>query len=185
MALGLRTSLDSCFGLLVLVPDAYMALGSQTSLDRTGYRTYYGSSPPPDLDYVSEKRKSRRDISPPDHKRGHPTHPHPHPMTMDPVRRVSTGSRGVPPQGRSHSAASASHSPRSRSKSPPHRSLSPPYRLNEPPGVVLPTYAYVPRFHSRSATATPVSSPKKHRQLPQIPSIKDQALKERVAQDQD
>lgn len=32
----------------------------------------------------------------------------------------------------------------------------------------LPTHAYAPRFQSRSATATPTTSPKK-RQLPQIP----------------
>ncbi|KAI5693487.1 hypothetical protein M8J75_000155 [Diaphorina citri] len=125
---------------------------SDTSLDNDDNRRIADGAPPPDLDYVSEKRKSRRDISPPDHKRVHPHHAHPHPMSMESVRRVSTGSRGVPQQGRSHSAASASHSPRSRSKSPPHRT-------------------------------TPVSSPKKHRQLPQIPAIKDQALKERVAQD--
>ncbi|GBP73632.1 Regulating synaptic membrane exocytosis protein 1 [Eumeta japonica] len=35
-------------------------------------------------------------------------------------------------------------------------------------GTRLPTHAYAPRFQSRSATATPTTSPKK-RQLPQIP----------------
>lgn len=35
-------------------------------------------------------------------------------------------------------------------------------------GSRLPTHAYTPRFQSRSATATPTTSPKK-RQLPQIP----------------
>lgn len=35
-------------------------------------------------------------------------------------------------------------------------------------GSRLPTHAYAPRFQSRSATATPTTSPKK-RQLPQIP----------------
>lgn len=35
-------------------------------------------------------------------------------------------------------------------------------------GSRLPAHAYAPRFQSRSATATPTTSPKK-RQLPQIP----------------
>lgn len=51
------------------------------------------------------------------------------------------------------------------------------------PSVVLPSHAYVPRFSSRSATATPITSPKK-RQLPQIPhtAMLREALRERVTQ---
>nr|XP_024220079.1 regulating synaptic membrane exocytosis protein 3-like [Halyomorpha halys] len=81
---------------------------------------------------------------------------------------VAEPHRKIPVNQRSHSAAptdSPSVHTRSRSKSP-HRSLSPPeysYRR-----AVLPSHAYVPRFTSRSATATPITSPKK-RQLPQIP----------------
>ncbi|RZF32260.1 hypothetical protein LSTR_LSTR009489 [Laodelphax striatellus] len=80
-------------------------------------------------------------------------------------------------QPRSHSAAPPIDcGTRSRSKSPPHRSLSPPdYKrvLFQAPGAPdfgSQHHAYVPRFPvSRSATATPITSPKKHRQLPQIP----------------
>ncbi|XP_048481587.1 regulating synaptic membrane exocytosis protein 2 isoform X4 [Plutella xylostella] len=82
---------------------------------------------------------------------------------------------------RSQSAAPGARGPRARSKSP-RRSLSPPadswrYTGEERGGGGggggggegrLPTHAYAPRFQSRSATATPTTSPKK-RQLPQIP----------------
>ncbi|KAK4880315.1 hypothetical protein RN001_008461 [Aquatica leii] len=90
---------------------------------------------------------------------------------------------------RSHSAAPCEspsvHMSRSRSKSPrrsatDHRSLS-------PPDVRIPDYQMsytVPRFQSRSATATPTGSPKK-RQLPQVPHALARALQERVAQDLD
>ncbi|KAK5647100.1 hypothetical protein RI129_005564 [Pyrocoelia pectoralis] len=93
---------------------------------------------------------------------------------------------GMPGQ-RSHSAAPCEspsvHMSRSRSKSPrrsatDHRSLSP------PDGRILDyqTSYTVPRFQSRSATATPTGSPKK-RQLPQVPHALARALQERVAQD--
>ncbi|KAI8429794.1 hypothetical protein MSG28_000327, partial [Choristoneura fumiferana] len=78
---------------------------------------------------------------------------------------------------RDRSAAAGARPARSRSKSP-RRSLSPPadreaswrYTVCEERGseARLPTHAYAPRFQSRSATATPTTSPKK-RQLPQIP----------------
>lgn len=48
-------------------------------------------------------------------------------------------------------------------------------------GSIMPSHAYVPRFSSRSATATPTGSPKK-RQLPQIPQALQKAIKERVTQ---
>lgn len=89
---------------------------------------------------------------------------------------------------RSHSAAPhespSVHISRSRSKSPrrsatDHRSLSPPdVRLA---GYQSSGYS-VPRFQSRSATATPTGSPKK-RQLPQVPHALARALQERVSQD--
>lgn len=90
---------------------------------------------------------------------------------------------------RSHSAAPCEspsvHMSRSRSKSPrrsatDHRSLSPPdVRI---PADYTPTGYNMPRFQSRSATATPTGSPKK-RQLPQVPHALARALQERVAQD--
>lgn len=94
---------------------------------------------------------------------------------------------------RSHSAAPCDspsvHHSRSRSKSPrrmlDHRSLSPPegrIHYSDYDNSMLPSHAYVPRFQSRSATATPTGSPKK-RQLPQVPQALQRALKERVAQD--
>lgn len=89
---------------------------------------------------------------------------------------------------RSHSAAPCEspsvHMSRSRSKSPrrsttDHRSLSPPdVRIPD----YQPTSYNIPRFQSRSATATPTGSPKK-RQLPQVPHALARALQERVAQD--
>ncbi|XP_039295494.1 regulating synaptic membrane exocytosis protein 2 isoform X2 [Nilaparvata lugens] len=108
------------------------------------------------------------------------------------------------PQPRSHSAAPPLDcGTRSRSKSPPHRSLSPPdykrvYQSPGGPDFGSQHHAYVPRFPvSRSATATPITSPKKHRQLPQIPPhmpsassgggnishIIPPSLRERVTQD--
>lgn len=89
---------------------------------------------------------------------------------------------------RSHSAAPCEspsvHMSRSRSKSPrrsttDHRSLSPPdVRIAD----YQPSSYNIPRFQSRSATATPTGSPKK-RQLPQVPHALARALQERVAQD--
>lgn len=85
---------------------------------------------------------------------------------------------------RSRSAAptdSPSQHYRSRSKSPTmisdRRSLSPPdYRY---PGGV-PSYRQgSSRFLTRSATATPTSTPKK-RQLPQIPGTMPSSLDERI-----
>ncbi|XP_072936104.1 regulating synaptic membrane exocytosis protein 2 isoform X5 [Epargyreus clarus] len=50
-------------------------------------------------------------------------------------------------------------------------------------GARLPTHAYAPRFQSRSATATPTTSPKK-RQLPQIPHQSSQrAVRAQVSAD--
>jgi regulating synaptic membrane exocytosis protein 2 len=92
---------------------------------------------------------------------------------------------------RSHSAAPCDspsvHMSRSRSKSPrrsatDHRSLSPP-DARIAIADYQPSYV-VPRFQSRSATATPTGSPKK-RQLPQVPQALARALQERVAQDLD
>uniref|UniRef100_A0A1B6CKH8 Regulating synaptic membrane exocytosis protein 2 n=1 Tax=Clastoptera arizonana TaxID=38151 RepID=A0A1B6CKH8_9HEMI len=127
------------------------------------------TSPPPDIE-MSEKHRSRRDMSPQSRKRTTtlPVKTQSQPYESDHRKSVSQ---------RSHSAVAMDS--RSRSKSP-HRSLSPPeYRVH--PNVV---HAYVPRFSSRSATATPITSPKK-RQLPQIPhsAVLHQALRERVTQD--
>ncbi|XP_039765697.1 regulating synaptic membrane exocytosis protein 2 isoform X13 [Pararge aegeria] len=108
------------------------------------------SSPPPPHE-IEETRCSRRDMSP--------------------AGRVRTAGMSRERSGyvvRSQSAAGG------RSASP-RRSLSPPgsaprYTVCEDRGDAsrLPTHAYAPRFQSRSATATPTTSPKK-RQLPQIP----------------
>ncbi|CAB3238482.1 unnamed protein product [Arctia plantaginis] len=106
-------------------------------------------------------RSSRRDMSPAGRVR-----------TSGMSRERSTGHSVA----RSQSAAGVARPNRARSKSP-RRSLSPPndrdwrYAVNEERGndaTRLPTHAYAPRFQSRSATATPTTSPKK-RQLPQIP----------------
>uniref|UniRef100_A0A0A9VXD4 Regulating synaptic membrane exocytosis protein 2 n=1 Tax=Lygus hesperus TaxID=30085 RepID=A0A0A9VXD4_LYGHE len=116
------------------------------------------NSPPPDVEMSEKGRRSRRDMSP--QRKGMIPF-------KDPMIDVH---RKVPINQRSHSAAptdSPSIHGRSRSKSP-NRSLSPPdYRIQT--GVILPSHAYVPRFGSRSATATPITSPKTKRQLPQIP----------------
>uniref|UniRef100_A0A0A9VVP2 Regulating synaptic membrane exocytosis protein 2 n=1 Tax=Lygus hesperus TaxID=30085 RepID=A0A0A9VVP2_LYGHE len=101
------------------------------------------NSPPPDVEMSEKGRRSRRDMSP--QRKGMIPF-------KDPMIDVH---RKVPINQRSHSAAptdSPSIHGRSRSKSP-NRSLSPP------------DY----RFGSRSATATPITSPKTKRQLPQIP----------------
>ncbi|XP_072936101.1 regulating synaptic membrane exocytosis protein 2 isoform X2 [Epargyreus clarus] len=128
------------------------------------------SSPPPPHE-VDGTRCSRRDMSP--------------------AGRVRTSGmsreRGGYSVARSQSAAGA------RSKSP-RRSLSPPadrdgwrYTVCEErgngEGARLPTHAYAPRFQSRSATATPTTSPKK-RQLPQIPHQSSQrAVRAQVSAD--
>ncbi|CAH2068522.1 unnamed protein product, partial [Iphiclides podalirius] len=112
------------------------------------------SSPPPPLE-MDGTRSSRRDMSP-----------------AGRMRTTGMAKDGGYSVARSQSAAGA------RSKSP-RRSLSPPsdrdaswrYTVSEDRGgdaSRLPTHAYAPRFQSRSATATPTTSPKK-RQLPQIP----------------
>ncbi|XP_048005054.1 regulating synaptic membrane exocytosis protein 1 isoform X8 [Leguminivora glycinivorella] len=127
------------------------------------------SSPPPPHERMETDgaRCSRRDMSPAGRVRAAG-------MTRDRSGGYSTG--------RSQSAAAGARPARARSKSP-RRSLSPPadrdgaWRYTGGPGVPvceereasrLPTHAYAPRFQSRSATATPTTSPKK-RQLPQIP----------------
>ncbi|XP_047515110.1 regulating synaptic membrane exocytosis protein 2 isoform X1 [Pieris napi] len=107
---------------------------------------------------------------------------------MSPAGRVRTTSvareRGPSYVGRSQSAAGG------RSASP-RRSLSPPndrdaYRYTvceDRDATRLPTHAYAPRFQSRSATATPTTSPKK-RQLPQIPHQNTQrAMRAQVSAD--
>ncbi|KAJ8734085.1 hypothetical protein PYW07_014636 [Mythimna separata] len=119
------------------------------------------SSPPPPHDRMDMDgaRSSRRDMSPAGRVRAD-------------MARERSGGCAV---ARSQSAAGAARPARARSKSP-RRSLSPPndrdwrYTVNEErgDGSRLPTHAYAPRFQSRSATATPTTSPKK-RQLPQIP----------------
>ncbi|XP_054270261.1 regulating synaptic membrane exocytosis protein 2-like [Macrosteles quadrilineatus] len=131
------------------------------------------ASPPPDVE-MAERHRSRRDMSPQGRKRATVVQVKPHTLPYDSQRRGGSNQR-------SHSAAPPLEG-RSRSKSP-HRSLSPPeYRVYQP-NVVLPSHAYVPRFSSRSATATPMTSPKK-RQLPQIPhtAMLREALRERVTQ---
>ncbi|KAK9497024.1 hypothetical protein O3M35_012816 [Rhynocoris fuscipes] len=132
------------------------------------------NSPPPDIE-MSEKRKSRRDMSPQGRKG----------IVMSFRDPIADTHKKVGINQRSHSAAptdSPSIHSRSRSKSP-HRSLSPPeYRI--PSGIVLPSHAYVPRFASRSATATPITSPKK-RQLPQIPHSFHHVFRERITHEFD
>ncbi|XP_032529499.2 regulating synaptic membrane exocytosis protein 2 isoform X8 [Danaus plexippus] len=108
------------------------------------------SSSPPPTHEIEGTRCSRRDMSP--------------------AGRVRTAGMSRERSGyvaRSQSAAGGrSVSPR-RSLSPP--ASAPRYTVcEEREGSRLPTHAYAPRFQSRSATATPTTSPKK-RQLPQIP----------------
>ncbi|CAH1368306.1 unnamed protein product [Tenebrio molitor] len=131
-----------------------------------------GSSASPPRD---NERKSRRDQE-----------------TMHASYTTTQGYRRSGMSGqRSHSAAPCDspsvHMSRSRSKSPrrsatDHRSLSPP-DARIAIADYQPSYV-VPRFQSRSATATPTGSPKK-RQLPQVPQALARALQERVAQDLD
>ncbi|XP_030028019.2 regulating synaptic membrane exocytosis protein 2 isoform X3 [Manduca sexta] len=122
------------------------------------------SSPPPSNERIEMEgvRCSRRDMSPAGRVR-----------VAGMTRERSAGYSVA----RSQSAAGVARPARARSKSP-RRSLSPPadrdawrYTATEERGndtARLPTHAYTPRFQSRSATATPTTSPKK-RQLPQIP----------------
>ncbi|CAH0600575.1 unnamed protein product [Chrysodeixis includens] len=120
------------------------------------------SSPPPPHDRMDLDRTRGRDMSPAGRVRN------------TGMNRERSGGYSV---ARSQSAAGVARPARARSKSP-RRSLSPPadrdgwrYTVNEDRGndaSRLPTHAYAPRFQSRSATATPTTSPKK-RQLPQIP----------------
>ncbi|XP_064076956.1 regulating synaptic membrane exocytosis protein 2 isoform X10 [Vanessa tameamea] len=129
------------------------------------------SSPPPPHE-IEGTRCSRRDMSP--------------------AGRVRTAGMSRDRSGcgvRSQSAAGG------RSASP-RRSLSPPasvprYAAHDAHALLceergdtrLPTHAYAPRFQSRSATATPTTSPKK-RQLPQIPHQSGQrAMRAQVSAD--
>ncbi|XP_050353338.1 regulating synaptic membrane exocytosis protein 2 isoform X10 [Nymphalis io] len=128
------------------------------------------SSPPPPHE-IEGTRCSRRDMSP--------------------AGRVRTAGMSRDRSGcgaRSQSAAGG------RSASP-RRSLSPPASgprythdahallCEERGDTRLPTHAYAPRFQSRSATATPTTSPKK-RQLPQIPHQSGQrAMRAQVSAD--
>ncbi|XP_050665305.1 regulating synaptic membrane exocytosis protein 2 isoform X2 [Leptidea sinapis] len=126
------------------------------------------SSPPPPHE-MDGTRCSRRDMSPSGRLRNAG-------LARD---------RGPGYVARSQSAAGG------RSGSP-RRSLSPPadreayrYTVGEDrhEGARLPTHAYAPRFQSRSATATPTTSPKK-RQLPQIPHQNAQrAMRAQVSAD--
>ncbi|KAL0850253.1 hypothetical protein ABMA28_012099 [Loxostege sticticalis] len=122
------------------------------------------SSPPPPHERMDMdgNRNNRRDMSPAGRVR-------------NPGMSSRERSAGYS-VARSQSAAGVARPQRARSKSP-RRSLSPPadrdgwrYTGEDRGGDVsrLPTHAYAPRFQSRSATATPTTSPKK-RQLPQIP----------------
>ncbi|XP_044728864.1 regulating synaptic membrane exocytosis protein 2-like isoform X2 [Chrysoperla carnea] len=148
------------------------------------------SSPPPDPEYTD--RRSRRDMSPQGrHKAVSMVYKDTRiSQSQQAQYNRRSGQQTGPPQ-RSHSAAPSEsigmHQSRSRSKSPrrigDHRSLSPPKERNcQYMDVVMPSHAYVPRFQSRSATATPTGSPKK-RQLPQVPQALQRALKDRVTQD--
>ncbi|XP_045760840.1 regulating synaptic membrane exocytosis protein 2 isoform X12 [Maniola jurtina] len=122
------------------------------------------SSPPPPHE-IEGTRCSRRDMSP--------------------AGRVRTGMS----RERSGYVARSQSAAGGRSASP-RRSLSPPgsaprYTVCEDRGDAsrLPTHAYAPRFQSRSATATPTTSPKK-RQLPQIPHQSGQrAMRAQVSAD--
>ncbi|XP_034824038.1 regulating synaptic membrane exocytosis protein 1 isoform X2 [Maniola hyperantus] len=104
---------------------------------------------------------------------------------MSPAGRVRTGTS----RERSGYVARSQSAAGGRSASP-RRSLSPPgsaprYTVCEDRGDAsrLPTHAYAPRFQSRSATATPTTSPKK-RQLPQIPHQSGQrAMRAQVSAD--
>ncbi|XP_046989107.1 regulating synaptic membrane exocytosis protein 2 [Schistocerca americana] len=142
-------------------------------------------SPPPEVE-MTEPRRSRRDMPTQGRKRAAIM------MSRDKVssypNQRKNGGQPMMSQ-RSHSAAptdSPSLHSRSRSKSPrrigDHRSLSPPEARMHYHGSAVPSHAYVPRFTSRSATATPTGSPKK-RQLPQIPHALPKALKDRVVKD--
>ncbi|XP_061382809.1 regulating synaptic membrane exocytosis protein 2 isoform X2 [Danaus plexippus] len=123
------------------------------------------SSSPPPTHEIEGTRCSRRDMSP--------------------AGRVRTAGMSRERSGyvaRSQSAAGGrSVSPR-RSLSPP--ASAPRYTVcEEREGSRLPTHAYAPRFQSRSATATPTTSPKK-RQLPQIPHQSGQrAMRAQVSAD--
>ncbi|XP_014604050.1 PREDICTED: regulating synaptic membrane exocytosis protein 2 isoform X3 [Polistes canadensis] len=144
----------------------------------SNYKRHY-SSPPPERELcVDGEHRSRRDMSPQGRKRAALMVSRDHPASIsgyqtyrkDDIHRGMMGHR-------SHSAApmdSPSVRYRGRSQSPTgHRSLSPPEHRSMPY-----SHSYMPRFGSRSATATPTGSPKK-RQLPQIPA----ALKDRVTHD--
>ncbi|CAH2989997.1 unnamed protein product [Chilo suppressalis] len=138
------------------------------------------SSPPPPHERMDMdgNRNSRREMSPAGRVRAAG------------MSRERSGGYSV---ARSQSAAGAARPQRARSKSP-RRSLSPPvdrdrdtwrYTGEDRGGDVsrLPTHAYAPRFQSRSATATPTTSPKK-RQLPQIPHQSTQrAVRAQVSAD--
>ncbi|KAK3932458.1 Regulating synaptic membrane exocytosis protein 2 [Frankliniella fusca] len=137
------------------------------------------TSPPPDLslDRMGSARRSRRDMSPQGRKRAEHM-ARDKPVSYQPPR-VAVAQLGP----RSHSAAPADslmHS-RSRSKSPRRssdhhvdpRSLSPP---EDRGGMGVGGHGYIPRF-SRSATATPTTSPR--RQLPQIPPAVQNTFRER------
>ncbi|CAG9783068.1 unnamed protein product [Diatraea saccharalis] len=139
------------------------------------------SSPPPPHERMDMdgNRNSRREMSPAGRVRAAG------------MSRERSGGYSV---ARSQSAAGVARPQRARSKSP-RRSLSPPvdrdrdtwrYTGEDRSGgdvSRLPTHAYAPRFQSRSATATPTTSPKK-RQLPQIPHQSTQrAVRAQVSAD--
>ncbi|XKL60506.1 hypothetical protein PGB90_007563 [Kerria lacca] len=146
------------------------------------------TSPPPDYEEI-EKRRSRRDtISLHEYKTGickAGLHKH---QSLEKDVYVKNSYSGYPQRSRS---AAPTDSPslhyRSRSKSPTHiyeRSLSPTSHRAQSYGSVYPVPGYgpPPRMYTRSATSTPISSPKR-RLLPKIPVSVSPALRERIAHD--
>ncbi|XP_064076958.1 regulating synaptic membrane exocytosis protein 1 isoform X12 [Vanessa tameamea] len=125
------------------------------------------------------------------------THPHlVHPRQKASYGVEDTGIQMLPPQGTQ--LLPLPHTPGSHPPLPPRSSSSDDevpecisdendeYRdrvCEERGDTRLPTHAYAPRFQSRSATATPTTSPKK-RQLPQIPHQSGQrAMRAQVSAD--
>ncbi|XP_034249482.1 regulating synaptic membrane exocytosis protein 2 [Thrips palmi] len=149
------------------------------------------TSPPPDMLDMGSARRSRRDMSPQGRKRAAHMALRDKPVSYQPPRVAGAHAAQLGP--RSHSAAPAdspSMAMRSRSKSPRRssdhqvdhhvdhhadpRSLSPP---EDRSSMAMGPHGYMPRF-SRSATATPTTSPRK-RQLPQIPPAVQNAFRDR------
>ncbi|XP_065203786.1 regulating synaptic membrane exocytosis protein 2 isoform X3 [Planococcus citri] len=146
------------------------------------------TSPPPDYE-KNERRKSRRDtISPQDYNKtsSYKGSLYKH-QSLERDVYTKTSYSGYPQRSRS---AAPTDTPslhyRSRSKSPTRvyeRSLSPTSHRAQSYGSVYPVPAYGPKMYTtRSATSTPISSPKR-RLLPKIPVSVSPALRERIAHD--